>query len=126
MEDCPQIVPVNGSHPSPIPLIHPLQPEEPTCPCGPSGHEPNEAFLLKDDTGANEEAGEEGEAHTDVEAILLPDPLLPGGQGGIVGLFRADASHNLTEDLLRGAVEADYGTWRKKLVKSGTEVVGMV
>lgn len=108
-----------------MPLAHPLEPEEPTCPCGPCGHKPNEAFLLKDDTGANEEAGEEGEAHTDVEAILLPDPLLPGDQSGIVGLFRADASHNLTEDLLRGAVEADYGTWREKHGESNTEDVGM-
>lgn len=107
-------------------LAHPLHLEEPTCPRGPSGHEPNEAFLLKDDAGANEEAGEEGEAHTDVEAILLPDPLLPGGQGGIVGLFRADASHDLTEDLLRGAVEADYGACREKHIKSRTEDVGMV
>lgn len=103
-------------------LTHPFQPGEPTCPCGSCGHKPNEAFLLKDDTGANEEAGEEGEAHTDVEAILLPDPLLPGDQGGIVGLLRADASHNLTEDLLGGAVEADYGTWREENVNSHSRV----
>lgn len=101
-----------------MPLAHPFQPEEPTCPCGPCGHKPNEAFLLKDDTGADEEAGEEGEAHTDVEAILLPDPLLPGDQGGIVGLFRTDASHVLTEDLLRGAVEADYGAWRGSIKRA--------
>lgn len=101
-----------------MPLAHPLQPGEPTCPCGSCGHKPNETFLLKDDTGANEEAGEKSEAHTDVEAILLPDPLLPGDQGGIVGFFRADASHDLTEDLLRGAVEADDGPWREENVKS--------
>lgn len=114
---------MKGSHlpRAPLPLIRPLLPKEPTCSCCPCGHKSNESLLLKDDAGANEEAGEEGKAHTDVEAILLPDPLLPGDQGGIVGLVGTDASHNLTEDLLGGAVEADYGTWRERHVKNHAE-----
>lgn len=106
----PPEVPVEGSHSSQAPLIQSHLPQEPTCPGGPRGHKSDEAFLLKDDTAADEQAGEEGEGHADVEAIPLPDPLLPGDYGGIAGFFRAEASDDLTEDLLGRAVETDYGT----------------
>lgn len=86
-------------------------PKEPTSPSGPCGHKSQEAFLLEDDAAANEEAGHKGQAQADVEAIVLPDPLLPAVQGGIVGHLMAEATDDLTQDFLGGAVETDQGTW---------------
>lgn len=69
------------------------------------------AFLLEDDTAADEEAGQEGQAQTNVEAIALPEPLLPAGRGDIAGHLGAEVTDDLAQDLLGGAVKADQGTW---------------
>lgn len=85
-------------------------PQEPTSPCGPRGHQSQEAFLLEDDAAADEEAGQEGQTQADVEAVVLPEPLLPAGGGDIAEYLGAEVTNNLTQDLLGGAVQGEQGT----------------
>lgn len=92
-------------------MPHPLLAQGPTSSRGSRGHESQEAFLLEDDAAADEEAGQEGQAQADVEAIVLPDPFLPAVKGGIAGHLRAEVTDNLAQDFLGGAVEVEQGTW---------------
>lgn len=86
-------------------------PLERTSPSGPGGHESLEAFLLEDDTAANEEAGQEGKAQANVKAIGLPEPLPPAAAGGIAGHLGAEAADDLAQDFMGRAVEVDEGAW---------------
>lgn len=88
----------------------PPAPKELTSPCGPRGHQSQEAFLLEDDAAADEEAGQEGQPQAHVEAVFLPEPLLPAAGGGIAGRLGAEITNNLAQDLLGGAVQGDQGT----------------
>lgn len=47
-------------------------PQEPTSPRATRGHQSLEALLLEDDAAADEEAGQDGQAQADVEAVVLP------------------------------------------------------
>lgn len=93
-----------------LPAPPPPPPQAPTSPCGPRGHQPLEALLLEDDAAADEKTRQEGQPQADIEAVVLPEPLLPAVRGDIAGHLRAEATDDLAQDFLGGAVEADQGT----------------
>lgn len=74
-----------------------------TCPGAPLLHKPEQPLLFEDDAAANEEAGEDSQAQTNVESIVTFQLCYPGSIPSPIVMDRVSqisTSDHLTHNLM--------------------------